>query len=68
MIVMLVMLLTGERIFSAVEIALQSTQLSLQLFEGLSFLHLARMVFQIAAPSALFFPQNVFCRVHIGSL
>lgn len=62
-----VMIMTGDRMLLAAEITLQPTQLGLQLFERLPLLHLVGMVLQIAAPQALFFPENVFCRMHIGS-
>jgi hypothetical protein len=50
------MLMACDIMFLAAEITLQPTQLGLQLFERLSLLHLVGMVFQIAAPQALFFP------------
>lgn len=63
-----IMFMTGDIMFLAAEIKLQPTQLGLQLFERLPLLHLVGMVFQIAAPQAVFFPENVFCRAHIESI
>ena len=54
----------GFSLLLAGEIVLQTAKLGLRFFERLPVRHLVGVVLQIAAPPALFFPQNVFRRVH----